>query len=832
MPLSIGQRIDRWREKKNRNYREALSEKTGILYSSDLTAEKEGFPFLKYAVNALALFCGTFGSLYCLISSFELDLSLVPLFFTCVVSALALSFMYVSFRTKIINYLIILAAAITVSTRFFAVVNSGMSAIWNNILKYIDDKIDLPYLREFTLIYKDEYTAMTIAVCVLAVGIMIMQNINVSEKMSLRGFFLFSSPIVMFGMYFNFSAAKAGMIMVVISWVLVMGTGFTNSYDGLNDSQSARSYIKKHLHRYTFATGAKNTARIAVIWLVFILVVTGLVFAVVPSETFEINLPTNFVKDSTVRPVKNFLSYGFSSLYSRDRQASEPGQLSNVSSVTFDGMTDIEVELVNYRVNRIYLRNYCGYDFDSSALKWKPGKTEDPEGKLFNFTANLLEKDFNSEKSVTQSSHRIALRTVDPALFDQPVSVPYYAALDGEKFSFESPGQANLKSETAEEKSAFIYYTAYTRDNYEPGANPLEALTGEEKEQYESLLDEIRADAYDNALTVPPGSADAAAKFCEEYGISQDDTQDVKIEKVTSALENNFEYTLRPGKVPYGEDYINYFLLASQKGYCQHFATAATVIFRYLGIPARYAQGYAVDREDFYNSEDVDGEDYTQWISTIYSSDRTVSKISVPDSHGHAWVEVFEEGIGWVPVEATTAQSADEFSPIISTLFGGGRFNGAADTLGDMVKNINADRTKNRIALLAGIIAAFIVMRYLVKTAVIVIKRHRSFSRRNRKASLRNRFAYLDELWKFAKGGNTETHSFGDFPALMQSEGANPQEAEDYIRELEYFLFSGDEPDDEAFDSLTGKTKHYIKFIKGNMKPSKKFKMYFIKRLW
>ena len=105
------------------------------------------------------------------------------------------------------------------------------------------------------------------------------------------------------------------------------------------------------------------------------------------------------------------------------------------------------------------------------------------------------------------------------------------------------------------------------------------------------------------SLEVPEKNLKAVSEFCENYGIKPGDS-DI-ISKVITALEENFTYTLQPGKIPYGEDYVNYFLRANMKGYCQHFASAATLIFRYLGLPARYAEGYVINREDFYLGKDL-----------------------------------------------------------------------------------------------------------------------------------------------------------------------------------------------------------------------------------
>ena len=81
---------------------------------------------------------------------------------------------------------------------------------------------------------------------------------------------------------------------------------------------------------------------------------------------------------------------------------------------------------------------------------------------------------------------------------------------------------------------------------------------------------------------------------------------------------------------PEGEDYVTWFLTESRRGYCMHFASAATLLLRWMGIPARYVAGYVAD---------VPASGHAR----------------VPDSAAHAWVEVYIEGYGWEPVEVTPA---------------------------------------------------------------------------------------------------------------------------------------------------------------------------------
>lgn len=103
------------------------------------------------------------------------------------------------------------------------------------------------------------------------------------------------------------------------------------------------------------------------------------------------------------------------------------------------------------------------------------------------------------------------------------------------------------------------------------------------------------------------------------------------IKKVRDYLNQNFIYTQDPGL---SQDAVMEDFFKNKKGYDTHFATAATFMFRYYGIPARYVEGYLVTPEDVKNA----GED---------------GQMSISQQNVHAWVEIYIDGIGFVPIEVS-----------------------------------------------------------------------------------------------------------------------------------------------------------------------------------
>lgn len=98
--------------------------------------------------------------------------------------------------------------------------------------------------------------------------------------------------------------------------------------------------------------------------------------------------------------------------------------------------------------------------------------------------------------------------------------------------------------------------------------------------------------------------------------------------------QNGFTYNINIVRKNENIDFIEDFMVR-KTGYCIHFASAAVMMFRSMGIPARYAEGYFADNE------------------CITERTGNTIKYNITDKSAHAWVEIYQEGLGWVPVEVT-----------------------------------------------------------------------------------------------------------------------------------------------------------------------------------
>ncbi len=96
-------------------------------------------------------------------------------------------------------------------------------------------------------------------------------------------------------------------------------------------------------------------------------------------------------------------------------------------------------------------------------------------------------------------------------------------------------------------------------------------------------------------------------------------------------LRGSYSYDESP---PVREVPLRAFLFRDRIGYCQQFSGAMALMLRSLGIPARVATGF----------------------SPGVPNSKT-SGVVVRDLDAHSWVEVYFNGIGWVPFDPTPAAS-------------------------------------------------------------------------------------------------------------------------------------------------------------------------------
>ncbi len=198
------------------------------------------------------------------------------------------------------------------------------------------------------------------------------------------------------------------------------------------------------------------------------------------------------------------------------------------------------------------------------------------------------------------SPHSVTVKTSIPML-------PYYSSLI----------TADWQTDDATVKSPDIY----TTDFYLWGNT---GITG-----YSAFEENYRGFVYANYgyETVDAETLAYMESLIATHGFDANDPKIV--EKVAEFIKRSAVYNLNyNAALDREENVILSFMQTYKEGVCRHYAAAATMLFRALGIPARYSTGFAVQ--------------------TISGMD-----VDVTSKDAHAWVEIYVDGVGWRYVEVT-----------------------------------------------------------------------------------------------------------------------------------------------------------------------------------
>jgi hypothetical protein len=179
--------------------------------------------------------------------------------------------------------------------------------------------------------------------------------------------------------------------------------------------------------------------------------------------------------------------------------------------------------------------------------------------------------------------------------------------------------------------------------------------------------------------------------FLKQLSIYDSDNIGVVLSKMSGFFAQNFEVSTEISLD--GGDAFRSFLLEYKKGHCEYFASAATIVLRSFGVPARIVLGY---KGGVYNA--------------------LIDVLEVRNSDAHAWVELWLPNTGWIAYDPTPSTFSDESLKAYLLLY----VNAAEYILKRYVSGYDSETQRDMIDSLK---TAFSLREESVKSGVSLVKK-------------------------------------------------------------------------------------------------------------
>lgn len=542
--------------------------------------------------------------------------------------------------------------------RFFVPVVKGGQYVINSYLKqfieYTHIKVDLLSYIQSGGSFTNEYCT-TLFFAAVGVALIAIISFSFYDKRNVLPFLLCTLPLLILPLTVGNTIFYRHTIAYLIAFVIVIGTGLGRQKD---------EWIQY---------------RVSLILLVSVLCCVLVAVALVTPAKYEANEKKMLHAKIAAEELMDFSSGDFSDWLKANFgvDAIDYGTVGEKDKVEYNGDTLLKIRSENGLEGEIFLKGFVGEKFVDN--QWQIFGKEDS-----NYVQNRknLEKKYNVnpdnwEKRLISQMNQIAKTGfLSPAeqmayqenVYDRTMEIenvglgrgnrvlPYYAAVD---VKYNEDGKVDLmtgSSYTVHYYSSLAKRLIGTRDyayqdfrsSYLPQqinvidtSNLIPQFTLEKfrefirmyyldvPEEYKTVFQKF-FDEYNGGTPFYVKDSDKYTTEVPEGYVLSDVPMEEVLQNVQKFLAKEASYTLSPGETPEEEDAITYFMTKSKKGYCVHFASAATMLLRLCGVPARYVEGVKV---------------------TVPLATKDV--IEIKDSDAHAWVEIYRDDIGWVPIEAT-----------------------------------------------------------------------------------------------------------------------------------------------------------------------------------
>ena len=307
--------------------------------------------------------------------------------------------------------------------------------------------------------------------------------------------------------------------------------------------------------------------------------------------------------------------------FETDHTALPEGRLTAYDNDNHAGYTALLVTME--QPEELYLRGFVGEIYENGV--WSAAEAPAADKELFLWLQrNMFYPQIQfaaAAATITSETNRISVQNVNAC--SRYVYTPYGMTSSSSYLEADYLQPASLD---ADGSRSYAYSTIYNA-----AGSLQELLTALQEDQTAAVLAYRKAESayrdlvYTRNLQVDEQVIEKLGKAldecCAEYGEASELT-------LGQAQDSTLEFLSL-----YFGDKANeiQMILPHLQGTHYQYATAAVMALRYYGVPARYAEGFVIPQE----LAEEEGQ------------------IAVDNSYGRAWVEVYQDGVGWLPMELT-----------------------------------------------------------------------------------------------------------------------------------------------------------------------------------
>ncbi len=687
------------------------------------------------------------------------------------------------------NWLVLLISAVIVAAAglfMLSPVITGFQLLYDSAVKSIYDAMYWT-APDPLIVWDDSYISnTTYCMAMLSVIVTSLVAFFAVGKTQFIGAFLVTFPLFELGAAFGCVTDRIPFAFLIAGWAAMLTLHISNRQ---RNSVKHRNGDKVNNHKqFVYENKSSRFGGSAIVMATAVF----LCFAIITNTLTS----SGFARSESLNSLRKTVKYTALDIYDRitgfDHDASlKEGNLAVLGDRKILGREYATLQMPDVG-QTIYLKGYVGSIYTGTS--WE------------DFDSNTYEQLNTAKEAFSKKNYIIPTLTGDLLYGDfgnRRLKLAEFKLSDFRRekdYTYAPSGIVSDASITAYED---LYATPSYTDSYSYEAyyNLADYLTLPYTSSYQSKTFQKGWSEYakfvQSNYTLLPEGIDEIAKLGQQL---KGDTIYETVDKVREFLSTNTEYSDSVQKLPEDKDFASYFLFEKGVGYSAHYATAATVMLRSLGVPARYVEGFFVHKDDISKAD----------------GDSRQKTITLTDGNSHAWIEIFDAQYGWIPVEVTNGYYSGSFAAMMQQAIdtaenkfdddekkedkktdkteASNQEEQADEPLPDEPVEENNDQLNYQESnvLLYIIIGALVlvalmlifVIALITRRCSIISKRKKIFNSSDYRRQVIFGFELLRKMLKFKKIKFEDTYTFDEFRKIVQENFEVEEETEISLQEI------------------------------------------------